>query len=50
MNGLIACYTAFFTSLETWTLYNGLIAYILMGLLFAGEYVVRLRVQKLNDN
>ncbi len=50
LNGLIASYTALFTSLQTWTLYNGLIAYILMGLLFAGEYVVRLRVQKLNDN
>lgn len=50
INGLVACYTALFTSLQTWTLYNGLIAYILMGLLFAGEYVVRLRVQKLNDN
>lgn len=50
VNGLISSYTALFTSLQTWTLYNGLIAYILMGLLFAGEYVVRLRVQKRNDN
>ena len=50
INGLVASYTALFTSLQTWTLYNGLIAYILMGILFAGEYVVRLRVQKNNDN
>lgn len=50
INGLIASYTALFTSLKTWTLYNGLIAYILMGLLFSGEYVVRLRVQKRNEN
>lgn len=50
INAVIACYTALFTSLETWTLYNGLIAYILMGVLFTAEYLVRLRVQKLNDN
>jgi uncharacterized membrane protein len=40
-NGAIALYTCFFTSLETWTLYNGLIAYLLMGLLFLAEYCVR---------
>ena len=50
INGLIATYTALFTNLQTWTLYNGFIAYILMALLFAGEYLVRLRVRKLNDN
>lgn len=50
INGLIAGYTALFTSLQTWTLYNGLIAYILMALLFSGEYLIRLRVQKFHDN
>jgi len=50
INGVVASYAALFTSLQTWTLYNGLIAYILMALLFAGEYLVRLRIQKLNDN
>lgn len=50
LNGLVASYTALFTSLQTWTLYNGLIAYILIGVLFALEYLVRLRVQKLHDN
>lgn len=49
INGLIASYTALFTRIETWTLYNGLIAYILMALLFSGEYLVRLKVQKRND-
>jgi uncharacterized membrane protein len=29
-----------------WSLYNGLIAYLLMGLLFAGEYLIRRRTQK----
>lgn len=41
LNGAAALYTCFFTSLETWTLYNGLIAYILMGSLFLAEYCVR---------
>jgi len=50
INALIASYTALFTDIETWTLYNGLIAYILMAILFAGEYLVRLRVHKINDN
>lgn len=41
VNGAIALYTALFCSLEIWTLYNGLIAYIAMGALFAGEFAVR---------
>ncbi|QQX79884.1 hypothetical protein JK628_20665 [Shewanella sp. KX20019] len=40
-NGSIALYTALYTSLETWTLYNGLIAYLLIGLLLAGEWLYR---------
>lgn len=50
VNGLVAAYTALFTSLATWTLYNGLIAYLLMGALFTVEYLVRLRVQKRYDS
>lgn len=46
VNGAIALYTALFTSLAVWTLYNGLLAYGLMGLLFGIEYLVRLRVKK----
>lgn len=45
VNGGIALYTALFSDMAVWTLYNGLIAYLLMGLLFAGEYLVRLRVK-----
>jgi uncharacterized membrane protein len=44
-NGSIALYTALFADMAVWTLYNGLVAYLLMGLLFAGEYLVRLRVK-----
>lgn len=46
INGSIALYTAIATSLEIWTIYNGSIAYGLMGALFAGEYLVRRRFQK----
>ena len=40
-NGGIALYTAVWTSDAAWALYNGLIAYVFMGLLFAGEWLVR---------
>ena len=43
-NGAIAAYTAVFASREAWALYNGVIAYILMGTLFAGERVLRRRL------
>jgi len=45
-NGLIATVTALWCSFECWSLYNGLIAYILMGLLMGGEYLVRIRTQE----
>ena len=41
VNGAIALVTALWTSLAVWSLYNGLIAYLLMGLLFAVEYCIR---------
>lgn len=44
-NGSVALYTAVYSSLEIWTLYNGLLAYGLMGLLFAIEYLIRRRVR-----
>lgn len=31
LNGLVAAYTAWFTSMATWALYNGLISYLLIG-------------------
>ena len=42
-NGAIAAYTAAFASREVWALYNGLIAYVLMGTLFMGERLFRRR-------
>ena len=46
VNGSIALITALWASLEIWSLYNGLIAYLLMGILFGGEYLVRMKTQK----
>lgn len=45
MNASIATWTALYADLATWTLYNGLISYGLMGLLFSGEWLVRRRLR-----
>jgi uncharacterized membrane protein len=42
----MALLTSLWASTEVWALYNGLIAYLLMALLFAGEWLVRQRVQR----
>ena len=42
-NGSLALITALYASDATWALYNGLLAYLLMGLLFAGEWLLRPR-------
>lgn len=41
VNGALALITALWATPTIWLLYNGLIAYILMGLLFTGEFCVR---------
>jgi uncharacterized membrane protein len=41
VNGAIALYTAMLTPLATWALYNGLIAYVLIGAMFAVEFAIR---------
>jgi uncharacterized membrane protein len=41
LNGAIALYTALFASMAQWSFYNGFLAYLLMGVLFAGEYCAR---------
>jgi uncharacterized membrane protein len=46
INALIAAYTAMATSAATWALYNGLISYMLIGLLLIVEYPVRLAYRK----
>ena len=46
LNGSIALATAVAGDLSQWSLYNGLIAYLLMGAMFAGEFVIRRRVRR----
>lgn len=41
LNGAIALITALYASDRIWALYNGMISYCLMGLLFASEWLVR---------
>lgn len=49
VNGSIALATVW-ASDELWVLYNGLIAYVLMGLLLGGEWLVRQRAMRaVND-
>lgn len=40
-NGAVALYTATLTPLATWALYNGFIAYLLIGAMFGAEFLVR---------
>jgi uncharacterized membrane protein len=45
-NGSVAAFTALFAQNWVWALYNGFIAYILMGILFACEFFARKRFQR----
>lgn len=45
LNGLIAANLTLWAPLNWWTLYNGVIAYAAMGLLFAIEWLTRQRVR-----
>jgi len=46
LNASISLITFLYTPSWIWALYNGCIAYILMGILFAVEWLVRKKVQK----
>ena len=46
INGSLATMTAWWANMDVWTLYNGLISYLLMGLLFGVEWIVRQRVRR----
>ncbi|MCH8620678.1 hypothetical protein [Undibacterium sp. TS12] len=48
INGSIAFATALWATPAIWSLYTGVISYILMGLLFAIEYLVRLRFKRIH--
>lgn len=46
LNSLASTYTALFMSLKAWSLYNGFIAYIIIGAIFVIEYIVRFFVKR----
>ena len=50
LNGSIALFTALFASEKIWMLYNGFIAYILIGVLAASEWLIRQRVMRKHAN
>lgn len=45
-NGLVALWSALCASDRVWSVYNGIVAYILMGVMFAVEYTIRRQVNK----
>jgi uncharacterized membrane protein len=46
INGAIAGATALFASERVWFLYTGVVSYVLMGALFCGEYLWRMRFKR----
>lgn len=46
LNGGIALFTALHGDMSLWTVWNGMVAYVLMGTLMAGEWLVRRRMIK----
>lgn len=46
INASIAAMTVFFMSSQAWMLYNGVIAYVLIGLMFSIEWLIRQRVRQ----
>jgi len=46
LNGGITAWTIFFGSDVVWSVYNGGISYVLIGIIFAGEFAVRKIVQR----
>lgn len=49
-NGSVAAYTAMFCSYTVWSVYTGLVSYILMGMLFAVEFIIRGFVNRKMEN
>ncbi|NNG21873.1 hypothetical protein [Telluria aromaticivorans] len=48
VNGAVALGTALFASEAVWSFYTGVLAYILMGMMFGGEYLLRMRFKRLH--
>lgn len=50
LNALVAAYTAIGSSVEVWALYNGLISYLIIGVMLLGEWLYRQRYQRLHSS
>ena len=50
INSCIAAYTSIYSDMETWTLYNGFIAYCLIGALAGIEFLIRIKVQHKHES
>ncbi len=48
INGAIALGTALWASQAVWSLYTGVVSYLLMGLIFGIEFLVRIRFKRLH--
>jgi uncharacterized membrane protein len=46
VNAIISAWTIYQSDMQLWTLYNGLLAYLAMGIIFVVELLVRRRVRK----
>ena len=46
LNAIISAWTALYSDLNIWTLWNGLLSYLMMGTVFAIEFLVRQRVKR----
>ena len=46
INGAVSVWTCLHGDLHIWTLWNGMLSYMLTGALFAGEWLVRQRVKR----
>ena len=49
-NAAMAWCTIVYAPTQIWVLYNGFISYVLMGILLLGEFILRKRHQRLNNN
>jgi uncharacterized membrane protein len=48
LNGAVALGTALFAPEAIWSLYTGVVSYVLMGLMFGGEFLLRMRFKRLH--
>jgi uncharacterized membrane protein len=47
-NGAVCLGTALYAPEAVWSLYTGVVSYVLMGLMFGGEYLLRMRFKRLH--